>query len=118
MLRFAFSSGVKAKEPVDFLEEAGPGMRVYAHMAFKNTNPEPRQIHLVFRVNGERRTLLDLKVDSSQSYRTWAFNTLRDQDRSGQLTLEVTDETGQTLLSEKLPLKATVKPPKKPRKEK
>lgn len=112
ILRFSFSSGVKAKEPVDFLEAAGPGQRVYAHMAFKNTNHEPRSVHVVFRVNAERRTALDLKIDPSQSYRTWAFNTLKEQDRSGTLALEVTDETGQTLLSEKLPIKATGKPGK------
>jgi hypothetical protein len=67
---------------------------------------------VVFRVNEERRTTLDLKIDPSQSYRTWAFNTLKEQDRSGTLALEVTDETGQTLLSEKLPIKATGKPGK------
>lgn len=93
-------------------------MRVYAHMTFKNPNPEPRQIHLVFRVNGERRTMLDLKVEPSQSYRTWAFNTLHKQDRNGELTLEVTDEKGQTLLSEKLPIQSTVRPPQRSRKEK
>jgi hypothetical protein len=105
LFRFSFTSEVKNREPADFLEAAEPGQRVYAHMAFKNSNPEPRVVHLVFRVNGERRTSLDLKVTPSQSYRTWAFNTLKDQDREGHLTLEVTDETGQTLLNERLPIK-------------
>ncbi len=112
LLRSSFTSGIKGKEPVDFLESAAPGQRVYAHLGFRNPGKETRKVHVVFRVNGERRTMLDLKVDPSLSYRTWAFNTLKDQDRSGQLTLEVTDETGQTLVSEKLPIKATGKPTK------
>jgi hypothetical protein len=106
LLRFSFTSEIKAKEPVDRLERAEPGKRVYAHFTLKNTNPEPRIIKLVFRVNGERRTMLDLKIDPSLSYRTWAFNTLKDSDRSGELTLEATDDTGLVLTSEKLPIGA------------
>lgn len=112
LFRFSFTSEVKGKEPVDKLEAALPGKRVYAHMTFKNPNREPRSVHVVFRVNNEKRTTLDLKVDPSASYRTWAFNTLKEGDTRGQLTLEVTDETGQTLLSEKLPIKQKGKLPR------
>ena len=105
LLRFSFTSEVKAKEPADQLEQATPGQRVYAHFAFKNQNPEPRMVHVVFRVNSERRTTLDLKVASSLSYRTWAFNTLKDSDR-GQLTVEVTGDDGAIIVSEKLPIGA------------
>lgn len=54
--------------------------------------------------------MLDLNVEPSPSYRTWAFNTLRKQDRSGHMTLEVTDEAGKTLVSEKLPIKEAGRP--------
>jgi hypothetical protein len=106
LLRFSFTSEIKAKEPVDRLDRAEPGKRVYAHFTFKNTNPEPRTIKLVFRVNGDRRTMLDLKIDPSLSYRTWGFNTLKDSDKSGELTLEATDDTGVVLTTEKLPIGA------------
>lgn len=107
MLKFAFTSGVKAKEAVDELTEAPAGKRVYAHMTFRNTNREARSVRVIFRVNGDRRTMLDLKVEPAQSYRTWAFNTLKETDRTGELTLEVTDEDGKHLYGDRLPIKAT-----------
>lgn len=106
LLRFSFTSEIKAREPVDRLERAEPGKRVYGHFTFKNTNSEARTIKLVFRVNGERRTMLDLKIEPSLSYRTWGFNTLKDSDKSGELTLEATDDAGLVLTSEKLPIGA------------
>lgn len=106
MLKFAFTSGVKAKEAVDELTEAPAGKRVYAHMTFKNPNREARSVRVIFRVNGDRRTMLDLKVEPAQSYRTWAFNTLKETDRTGELTLEVTDEDGKHLYGDRLPIKA------------
>lgn len=103
LLRFSFTSEVKGKEPVDRLERGVPGERVYAHLAFRNRGDESRPVHVVFRVNGERRTKLDLKVEPSWSYRTWGFNTLKVDDK-GELTVTVTDDEGLVLVEEKLPV--------------
>lgn len=117
VLRFAFTSEIKAKEPTDKLTYATAGERVYAHMTLRNRAPnqrdEKRSVKVVFRVNEERRTTLDLKVDPSWSYRTWAFNTLKDDDK-GELTLQVTDDEGNLIIDEQLPIKPPAKGKAKP----
>ena len=104
--RFAFTSRIRAKEPVDILEAAEPGQRVWAHLAIRNRSGETRKINLVFSVNGETRTSLTLKVEPSWSFRTWGYNTLRKTDTEGELVLDATDENGAVLTSAKLPIKA------------
>jgi hypothetical protein len=104
LLKLVFTSEVKSKEPVDKLERAEPGQRVWAHFTLRNRG-DARTITVVFRVNGDQRSKVDLKVDSSWSFRTWAYNTLRAGDASGEITVEARDEAGVVVASASLPLK-------------
>jgi len=115
LLQFQFTSDVQAKEPADLLEAAEPGMRVYAHVKLRNRSPDTRVIHLAFKVNGESRTTMDLNVEPSWSYRTWAYNTLRKSDKTGEVVLLVTDDSGAVLVEKTLPIrnKASKKPAEK-----
>lgn len=107
MLRLTLTSEVKQKEPVDELKEAGPGQRVWAHVTLRNRAPEARRVSLVFKVDGDERSTVDLQIASSWSFRTWAYNTLRAGDKSGELTVEVRDDAGAVLGQARLPIKAT-----------
>jgi hypothetical protein len=104
LLRFTLTSAIRGKEPVDTLQSVQSGQRVWAHFAIRNRSGESRKIAVVFSVNGQKRTTLDLTVDPSWSYRTWAYNTLRKADTSGELSVEATDDEGQLLASSKLPI--------------
>jgi len=81
-----------------------PGQRVWAHLTLRNRSAETRTVKLVFRVNGDERTAVTLDVEPSWSYRTWGYNTLRDFD-VGEMSIEVTDDTGATLVTDKLPIR-------------
>lgn len=107
VLRLTLTSEVKQKEPVDELKEAGPGQRVWAHLALRNRAPDARRVSVTFKVDGEERSTVDLQVASSWSFRTWAYNTLRAGDKSGELTVEVRDDGGSIIGQAKLPIKAT-----------
>jgi hypothetical protein len=110
LLRLTLTSAVKDKEPVDELEAVGPAQRVWAHLAIRNRSSDARRITLIFRVNGEERSTVDLKVEPSWSYRTWGYNTLRASDKSGELTLEVREIGGPLLTTARLPVKASPAP--------
>lgn len=99
-----FTSEVKNKEPVDTLVAAEPGKRVWAHLRLRNRDDAPRKVQLQFRVNGDDRTMLELKVEKSWSYRTWAYNTLLEGDKQGTVSLEVRDDTGAVLADTSLPI--------------
>lgn len=115
LLQFQFTSDVKAKEPIDQVEAAEPGMRVWAHLKLRNRASDTRVVHLVFKVNGESRTTMDLNVDPSWSFRTWAYNTLRKSDKTGEVQLTATDDSGAVLVDKSLPIRAkAVKKPLKP----
>ncbi len=107
VLRLTLTSEVKQKEPVDELKEAGPGQRVWAHLALRNRSPDARRVSVTFKVDGDERSTVDLQVASSWSFRTWAYNTLRAGDKSGELTVEVRDDAGSIIGQAKLPIKAT-----------
>lgn len=107
VLRLTLTSEVKQKEPVDELKEAGPGQRVWAHVTLRNRAPDARRVSVVFKVDGDERSTVDLQVASSWSFRTWAYNTLRPGDKSGELTVEVRDDAGAVIGQAKLPIKAT-----------
>ena len=107
VLRLTLTSEVKQKEPVDELKEAGPGQRVWAHLAIRNRAPDARRVSVTFKVDGEERSTIDLQIASSWSFRTWAYNTLRAGDKSGELTVEVRDDAGNVVGQAKLPIKAT-----------
>lgn len=102
--KFRFASGLRGKEPQDELTSAEPGQRVWAHFTFRNRTGDTRKVHVVFRVAGDKRTEVDLSVDVSWSFRTWAYNTLRDGD-TGDLSVVATDDLGNVLVDEKIPIK-------------
>jgi hypothetical protein len=116
VLKLTLTSEVKQKEPVDELEEAGPGQRVWAHLALRNRAPEARRVSVIFKVDGEERSTVDLQIASSWSFRTWAYNTLRAGDKSGELTVEVRDDASNLIGQARLPIKASAA--KKPAPEK
>ena len=103
ILKFAFTSGVSAKEPVDKLTSAKPGSRVYAHLTVRNRTGRPRTIHLEFSVDGKKRTELDLKIQESWSFRSWGYNTLQPKDQ-GTLKVELSDDEGNSLGEYSLPI--------------
>jgi hypothetical protein len=107
VLKLTLTSEVKDKEPVDELKEAGPGQRVWAHVAIRNRATDARRVSMVFKVDGEERSTVDLQIASSWSFRTWAYNTLRAGDKSGELTVEVRDDGGNLISQAKLPIKAS-----------
>ena len=112
LLKFRFSSAVKRREPVDKLNITRPGQRVYAHLTVRNRSGRRRCLHVEFRVNGKRRTKVTLKVGESWSWRTWAYNTSRSDDR-GPLELSIRDDQGNVFLYRRLaivPESATAKP--------
>ena len=116
LLKLVFTSEVKNKEPVDKLERAQPGQRVWVHLTLRNRGTEIRPITLVFKVNGDQRTKVDLKAEPSWSYRTWGYNTLRAGDQTGELTVEVRDDAGGVLTTARLPIKTDSSKPLEPRK--
>lgn len=77
---------------------------MWAHFTFRNRTGDTRKVHVVFRVAGDKRTEVDLSVDVSWSFRTWAYNTLRDGD-TGDLSVVATDDLGNVLVDEKIPIK-------------
>ena len=107
VLKLTLTSEVKQKEPVDELKDAGPGQRVWAHLAIRNRASDARRVSVVFKVDGEERSTVDLQIASSWAYRTWAYNTLRASDKSGELTVEVRDDGGAVIGSAKLPIKVS-----------
>ena len=104
ILKFRFADGVRGKDPKTELSSAAPGQRVWAHLTLRNKGSEKRGVTVVFRVNGDKRTTLELVVEPSLSFRTWGYNTLRDSD-AGELSVEATDDVGTTLVSEKIPIR-------------
>lgn len=106
MLRFTITSEVKNREPVDVLKVAEAGKKAWGHVTLRNRSKEPRRVTMYFYVDGEQRSMVDLKVNSSWSYRTYAFNTLKDADKDRTLRVEVRDDTGTLLTEEKIPIKA------------
>jgi hypothetical protein len=101
LLRFTFSDAIKGKDPGAKLRVARPGQRVYAHFRMRNRSGRKRCMHLTFRVAGKKRTEVTLVVGKSWSWRTWAYNTIKGDDR-GPLTLEVNDDQGQLMLKKSL----------------
>lgn len=97
LLRWSLTSGVKNKEPVDTLDHAEPGQRVWAHLAVRNRSGRTRRVTVVFRVGDSERTRVDLDVEASWSFRTWAYVTLQARDTKGQVTAVVLDDAGAVL---------------------
>jgi hypothetical protein len=112
LLKLVFTSEVKNKEPVDKLDYAQPGQRVYVHLTLRNRGADVRPVTLSFKVNGDARSKVDLKVDPSWSFRTWGYNTLRAGDLTGELSVELRDDAGALVTSARLPIKNKPDPAK------
>lgn len=106
LLRFSLTSNVRDKEPVDKLSAAKPGQRVWAHLAVRNRTGFSREIDLVFRVGGKERTRVTLTVESSWSFRTWGYVTLKSTDVSGDVSVSVVNDSGDSLGEMKIPIQA------------
>jgi hypothetical protein len=102
VLKLVFTSDVKDREPVDDLKSAKAGQRVWAHVTVRNRGM-PRKITLVFQVNGKERSRVDLTVETSWSFRTYAYSTLRKGD-TGELLLEVRDDAGALMTTKAIPI--------------
>jgi hypothetical protein len=105
LLKLQLTSEVKNKEPVDKLEAAVPGKRVYAHVTLRNRSKETRKISLTYVVNGNPRKPVDLEIEPSWSYRTWGYNTLPAGEK-GELEVRVADDAGSVLGTATLPIRA------------
>lgn len=103
LLKFTWTSGVDARNPVDVLTTAKPGTKAYAHLTVRNRTGRARKLTMEFRVNGKKQTTLELDVDESWSWRTWGYNTV-PKDAKGTLELVVTDDEGHPLVESSLPI--------------
>jgi Protein of unknown function (DUF2914) len=103
--RFRLTSNVERKEAVDDLVSATPGERVWAHATLRNRTGETKRVSLIFRVDGDERTTVDLRVEPSWSWRTWGYVTLRPTDREGVLTVELRDEHAELLAQKALTIR-------------
>jgi hypothetical protein len=104
LLDFQLTSAIKNKDPADKLDSAKPGTRVYGHVTVRNRTSGPKRVSLSFRVNDDERSLVDLNVEKSWSWRTWAYVTLRKDDK-GELTVHVFDDHGAELGKQSIPIK-------------
>jgi hypothetical protein len=105
ILKMTLASGVRDKEPVDKLASAKPGQRVWAHVTLRNRTGFAREIDLVFRVDGKERSRVTLNIETSWSFRTWGYVTLRPTDTSGDVTVTVVNDSGDELATQKIPIK-------------
>ena len=103
VLLFRWTSGIENKDPKDRLYVARPGQRVYAHLRMRNRSGTERCLKLVFRVGDEKRTEVTLRIGESWNWRTWAYNTLKREDRKP-LRLTIHDDQGALILDERLPV--------------
>ena len=103
ILRFAFTDSVEGKDARVNLSVARPGQRVHTHIVLRNRSGRERCITIELRVNGKSRTTLTQKVGRSWSWRTWGYNTLRQDDR-GKLEAIVRDDQGKELQRRELPI--------------
>lgn len=103
VLAITFTSGIEGKDPADKINIARPGQRVYAHLKMRNRSGRKRCLDVTFRVGGKKRTKVRLKIGESWSWRTWAYNTLRPDDRQP-LELTIVDDQGALVFQKKLPV--------------
>ncbi len=102
--KFVLTSGVKAKDPVDDIDAAKPGQRVYGHVTIRNRTAGSKRVTLSFRVNGDERSMVDLDIEKSWSWRSWAYVTLRKEDK-GELTVHVFDDHGAEMATKSIPIR-------------
>ncbi len=103
ILKFTFTSEVESKNPADSLTTGKPGTKVFAHLVVRNRTGRARKVNVAFELNGKTRTEVELTVDESWSWRTWAYNTI-PKDAKGTLRVTVTDDEGHPLGDYSLPI--------------
>lgn len=101
LLKFKWTSGIEGRAPRDKLNIARPGQRVYAHMHIRNRSGRKRCLRLTFRVGGKVRTKITLEIGKSWNWRTWAYNTIKSDDK-GPLHLIGVDDQGRKLIDKML----------------
>jgi hypothetical protein len=99
-----FTSDVKDKEAVDVLDAAHPGKRVYAYLTVRNRTAAKRTLTVSFQIDGKERSTVDLEVEPSWSFRTWAYVTLKSTDK-GRLAAVVKDDLGEKLGEAEIPIR-------------
>ena len=104
LLGFTWTSGIERRDPKDKLHAVAPGQRVYTHLRVRNRSGRERCVRVKFRINGKPRPAITLKIGKSWSWRTWAYSTSRSDD-SGHIEVNVTDDQGNVLVSDKLLLR-------------
>lgn len=104
VLKFQFTSRVKGREPVDKLWRGRPGERVYAYITLRNRTGRDRSVHCSIRVNGKSQSEVDLPVVESWSYRTWAYATIPKSETKGKVDVVITDDAGQVLVEQSIPI--------------
>lgn len=99
-----FTSGVKDKGPIDNLDAAHPGKRVYAHLIVRNRTAGPRKLSVAFLIAGVERSSTELDIERSWSYRTWAYVTLKPTDK-GSVSVLVKDDYGEKVAEAEIPIR-------------
>ncbi len=102
--KLVLASAIKSKDPADDLDATKPGQRVYAHVTVRNRTAGTKRVSVSFRVNGDERTMVDLDIEKSWSWRSWAYVTLRKDDK-GELTVHVFDDHGAELADKTIPIR-------------
>jgi hypothetical protein len=103
LLKLTWTSAIERRDPKDTLRVARPGERAYAHLRVRNRSGRERCLKLSFRVGGKERSQVTLRIGKSWNWRTWAYNTLKSDDRTP-LTLVAIDDQGATLFESTLPV--------------
>lgn len=106
VLKLVITSNVRDKDPVDRVVTAGAGERVFAHVTLRNRTGADRRVRLTCRVNDKTRSDVELDVESSWSYRTWAYCTLKATEKKGELAFQITGEEGLPLAEARVPIGA------------
>ncbi len=106
VLKLVVTSNVRDKDPVDRVVTAGAGERVFAHVTLRNRTGADRRVRLTCQVNEKTRSDVELDVESSWSYRTWAYCTLKATEKTGQLVFQITGEDGLPLADARVPIGA------------
>ena len=107
LLKLTLTSAIKGKDPEGVLAQAKAGERVYAHLRLQNRSESERTIRLLFTVDGQLRTSVELDVEPSWSFRTWGYVTLRASDAGRLLEVAVVDDEDREISRSKLPIKAS-----------
>ncbi len=104
LLKLVLTTEIKGRDPGAPISSAKPGQKVYAHVTVRNRSGGPRKVTVAFKVGGEKRTTVDLFVEESWAWRTWAYNTVLPRDAGKKIEIEVTDDAGHPLFEGSLPV--------------